>query len=981
MVQIGVGIALLIASRLIDRLNRDDPSDQRITHDGATRGVRVPMVRGRRLVDPIHSWIQPGPSIQLQRGSGQPGAGKGLGGADTGGRSFEEYGEHVIHMGPVAKLWGIEGNGKKIWEGPITPLDTPSGSIVDVGVEGFFQMFWGDTDQPICSTTQNASNHGLSSRFPLACRVVWKKKLGQTPVWPRLRYDIEAHPYFTRLTTSPFIPIELDDNLPAWGCFSTPAIQTLPQTCLLGDYWGNELVVSGKQFPADRVAVQILNTFIGNPDNPTEDSWIKITDVAAAFNNSAAPQGHNMAKLFKSNVIKLSGSGKDINQQHTIGDFRNPQINYSSNNLYFFIKRITYDKNEVFTDPANINRNWRGINTIHIGSTCTLPIKNPTVGIPAGLIASAIGSNDAGGINPAHIIDEAMFARFPFGRSLRQDKFDFGSLEALAALCMQEKLRANIDIKDGETAQQLLTDIFRDVGVMLPWDINLGKTIFLPVRPSTVDLPVLEDVHSLAPMPEEELPDEDKLVNRPSFMFQDKANNYRPMPIQINDDGSATISESVNTENIDIRIATDEECATIIARRRVAEPLSLPISINKVAGRAARLLRPGDSFIDPNFSMPLLVMTHEPQPLTQEVKMGCVVNTYTLPIYGEHDGPLDVLEYGGGGNKADRPDPDIVFGVHEVPRLLSGGKLRVMVPRIRSTKQILGAGILFSKDDTTYSVIMRDTTMWTGALLQADMPNDTASYMAEDSDDDPLVVPLGPDFDIIENLSGDEASWMAGRQIAIIDNELFFLRNVENMGDGTYRLRGLVRNRLGSVKAAHVASSTVFIGFAIDVIQVSDLFLAPGEDLFVKTQPYTQAASTNLADTPPVDLSLVGLGIRPFAPSALRVSTMDDAYPTGADISLRWCYGSAASPYSGFGMQGLGTGTAQAPVQGQFVLEVLTTGDVVKLTDTLDAPSFSLSNDALIAAFGSEPASFKVRVSCIENGYTSDPAVITIAKL
>jgi hypothetical protein len=61
---------------------------------------------------------------------------------------------------------------------------------VDLGKSGSFKIYWGEDTQPVNATL--AAQMGVSSRWPNVCYIHWNaKRLGQSPIWQLIEYDIE----------------------------------------------------------------------------------------------------------------------------------------------------------------------------------------------------------------------------------------------------------------------------------------------------------------------------------------------------------------------------------------------------------------------------------------------------------------------------------------------------------------------------------------------------------------------------------------------------------------------------------------------------------------------------------------------------------------------------------------------------------------------------------------------------------------------
>lgn len=119
------------------------------------------------------------------------GGGKGIGGKSPKVKVYVESGWHQISAGVHDKLTQITSNKEVIWEGQITREGTPSGSTIVIDQDNYFQIYWGENDQPICQDLVALSNIPVRSRWPNLCYIFWgRRELGQSPIWEQHEYKI-----------------------------------------------------------------------------------------------------------------------------------------------------------------------------------------------------------------------------------------------------------------------------------------------------------------------------------------------------------------------------------------------------------------------------------------------------------------------------------------------------------------------------------------------------------------------------------------------------------------------------------------------------------------------------------------------------------------------------------------------------------------------------------------------------------------------
>lgn len=194
---LAVGLSLL-AGYLLQKKNKSLVQDDMPT-TLATRGSFIPLVKGRRRIGCVFGYAG-----QRQIKKEKPrGGGKGSTFSGPKVDVFYEDGWHLLCVGPVWALHEIEQNGVPIFTGPITAVSHPSGSLIDLGSEGKFRIFWGEITQPINTYLGDASRVGVSSRWPQMCYIEWReKRLGQSPNWPSITYTVETRPQTVHLTGS-----------------------------------------------------------------------------------------------------------------------------------------------------------------------------------------------------------------------------------------------------------------------------------------------------------------------------------------------------------------------------------------------------------------------------------------------------------------------------------------------------------------------------------------------------------------------------------------------------------------------------------------------------------------------------------------------------------------------------------------------------------------------------------------------------------
>jgi hypothetical protein len=576
------------------------------------------------------------------------------------------------------------------------------------------------------------------------------------------------------------------------------------------------------------------------------------------------------------------------------------------------------------------------------------------------------------GANPAHAIADLLFEQWPKGFNLDQDFWDIESLDALGVLTESENLRTSwlSSGGDGETLEAMLATGLQDLGCLIPLDTNTGKISFSPIRTPSGDVPhISEDL--IQDVPEILSNHMEKEADRIIFEIADRTINFRKMTFHLGDDGHASELQHQTLKKVPIRIVVNPEIASTVMERRELELLGSGAVSNLTASRGGRLLIPGDAVTV--YGLPEVMRVSE---IKIDTESGIVELSLLTDFYGV-DATGFTHNTTSPNSGLEPAQHDVAFHLIEIPEyLMSPNSLAQIasVLRIRAHAQIISAQTHLSRDNSTYVLYGNNDYVCAGGTLDDAMPATDSFYQVQG----PTITIEGPDIGEVLDLSGDTVSWGNGRQLAAIGDELFFVQNITALGGDSYRLDGLIRARYDTEREAHSAGDPVFIFPNDGLYLIQDVLLEPEVDCYVKSQPVGMGILP-LSAIPPGGKTLYGKGIRPPKCSSLRVTAPNqvNAYPTGEDVTVKWCYPATEGPGTGAGLQGAGTAIGTADPPGQFKLEILTTLDVVVRTEILDNPTYTYDNTNIISDLGSE-TDFKVRVTQLRSGYASDPVTITV---
>ena len=585
------------------------------------------------------------------------------------------------------------------------------------------------------------------------------------------------------------------------------------------------------------------------------------------------------------------------------------------------------------------------------------------------------------GVNPAHAIAEILFADWPLGLGLSQDEWDMDSLEAYGVECdsdvSDKKFFTSWIAEDGEEAGSLLGAAMQDLGLAIIWDTEIGKHRFKLIRDpeedgSPADIKEISDDILLPPLPQIETLHADQRPNKLVFGFPDRQQNYRTSTIAIDDDGQASLLEYQKAQEVKLTIIDHFDPASIVAERRSQEELAGGSAFTFHMNKDARELLPGDVLLVDGFDELLRVTGVTFQGDTGTVEVRCITDVFGVPASSFRQAQ------GGFPVPAEPPDVDLAFEILEIPEHISGkGNQTIGVSRIRANQASLSADIHLSLDDLTYIYNTTHSEVHTGGTLIDALDADGDTEVEEG----PTFTVMGSDIaDAIEDLSGDDYNWRAGRQIALIGDEICFFQKVTAISGTTYRLDGLIRARFDTRREAHLAGTQIYLFLRENLLSVSDILLAVEADLYLKTQP--PGISLDVVD--PANRTLVGKGVRPMAPENLRLSSPFPclaAFKTGNNLVFNWEYLSSLTPRTGAGMQGYGAVCGASEVDGEFRLEILDGSDVVKRTVNTSELTYSYSNANMVSDFTSEPASLKARLTMVRGGLDSDSITLEITRI
>lgn len=967
--------ALLLTQKKPKLANLDDA-----LQSVATQGAFIPLVIGRQRVGPVFAWVEDAtstvtalapqnrsllPSFSSLVGT-QGNFGKGGGGAPTPPSYFENA-LHLLCVGPGSQLRAIYQNGELIWSGAIDPLSHPSGSMLPAGnssgSEGWFEIHWGFPDDPILTPLQNSQSHGLGVRYSHVMKILWlPKNLGQSRQWPRLEYEVVC-PCYSQITTTPSeVPLEGDDQ--------HPTFRELIQPDNIADLFAvNQGATTGTQ----RMEFWIGGTSGVFGISDAHHRAILLREKDTAINQE------DLTKFFPSgSIIKLRTSNNAIGLPPDQIGTQPSVFGYEfSNNLswllpnndewkYFWVTRsfrspiyLTGDFHTVvIVGPEVDSGQLRNVQTDppYLPTSSSNPLDRRFGN------ARPVSIANSDGINPIHIADQLLFAKYPYGSAKDRSAFDTRSIEVASQIMQAEKIRGGLTVSDGEGAKSALASIQQDCGLMIVWDVQVGQFVFSMIRylESAVDLPeemILENPESTAVQgarPADVL----------AFTFKDRERNYREVPVRVTDSGQVAEQETQRSKKIPIEVTNDRDSVTRLAPRRQQEVMSNLVATKFTTNHGTILATPGQRFLATDTEGPGLqfLLTEVQRDInSSKVELGAILDCLNPPLTSPQSF-ADRLLTPKGTSFVDQVE---AFAAFELPRAVSGGEVQVLFLASRSSEKTISALVWGSRDGSQYSILGNAVLCISGVLtdgLGADVCFDEGTY----------EVDFGSNVDanLVQDLSLDLDSWRAGKQVMLIDNEVIFLKNGGIGHPDT--IEGLIRGRAGTRMAPHDAGARFWILPASYVLPILNTMIVPGKDLTFKVQASTKNRTSDLAEIDGQTIAVQGLAFKPPQPTAVRQENLLSTYPIGAaNVDLTWCYYSDEFKRTGLGTQPLGAACGQSPPRGYFLVDLNGLETIKVETNAISIP---LASRAVLDTL----PSWTVTIIHVEGSFSSDPATLTL---
>lgn len=991
----------------------------------ATQGSFVPLLVGRRRLGHVFAWAGLRASGTTMVRVEQKGSKKKS--RSSGNIVYTEEGWHLLCVGPATRLYRIYQDGKVIFNTEITPVTTPSGSTLTTsdGTGDTFQIYWGESDQPTNAALGNALRVGITSRWPLVCYVYWTRKtLGAAPRWGQIEYDIECSGRFGAGTGETELPAtnlvfhvkadagvtmgvgnkvsQWDDqsgngahvtqalggNQPTWVDEAAPT--GLPMVDFNGSTDFLKRTVAGGYFASSAGEVWA----IVRPDTAPGSAQVILGS------NDVASNTRGMA----CSISSIEGPYPECNQRdndtQNAARATNPLVagrlylvRWRSDGSAWAIEMNGEAEAMVAYLPPN-NGDWFADTSAR--DHFTLAAIERLAGVQGffdGRIGEmAVFSDDqttadadqtrdyfmsrwfgVGGFKS--VLGTILFSEWPQGLGLDEDDFDQDALDAVNSLLSAEGMLQSV-VAHGDEAAGVIGSILQDAGVMLYRSPSTGLLAFEAARRGTATA-VPDDMVVDVGAAEVVVHHQELATTRVVFTFPDIERAFRETTIAIDSDAAADRLAHHRARRLDLLTVIDPAVAKLVVERRSQEELAVGAAYTIKMNREARAeLRPNRLISVTNVAEVLRVLEVAPD------NDGNAVDVKATPDFYGSEPSTWVPPSGGSPDAGGTPvaaDPQATF--IEVPAHLLdfGDPTTIVVPRVRNHDQVAYANIHLSTDGTTYQLVDVEFNLQTGGTLLEGIAAD-ASWKI---DTGPTLTIAGPpDDDVVDDLTADEPSWRLGRQVAVIGEEIFFLKKLTAVGGTTYRLDGLLRARYDTERAAHAIGAKVYVFEFDEILSVTDPMIVPGASLYVKPQPVA-ATALSLASVTAINKTLTGKGVVPMKPCALRVTAPAvgvPAYATGEDVSFAWAWRSTEFPKTGAGMQGAGSAVGQSSPRGEFEIKVFNASAVLVRTELRSVPEWTYDNADLQTDLAGE-TNFSVEVREVNGGYKSSAVTMAVVKL
>lgn len=504
------------------------------------------------------------------------------------------------------------------------------------------------------------------------------------------------------------------------------------------------------------------------------------------------------------------------------------------------------------------------------------------------------------GINHAHVLYQLLTAKYPFGVGIPAANIDKTSLVSLGKLIEEEVIGLNMRLEQGAESKRHVESILMDAGVAM---VQSGRFLMCIAQrnPSEYDadsVPILTEDVVAPPSLRRKVSHADNAINVPVFTFQNQRGDlfeFRTDDVATSDDAMISQNGNVQAERILMNTVTHGPFALRVALRREQE-VAMTSSISVRCLRAARMFLPGQLFMLD--SSRYRISSIRPSFDSPEVDVDA-----TLDLYGGAALPLP--EWVNPTVPSLPALQDVAFRWVEIPESISGlSRKSIAVFRTRAHQQINGS-VIHASSGGSYFIIGNQSTSASGGLLETSIDATTPGGVI---DDGPIFEDENGDAMDALDLTGDTAAWENGMQVALIDDEIFFVKNLVAQGvanwlpehhyypgeevippsglatgmryvcvsggasgavspswplnksdvveDGDviwearhfrYAIKGMIRAQYDTSESSHAMGSRVFLIPSANISILTHVLIAPSASICVKSVPFTTFETVNIS--------------------------------------------------------------------------------------------------------------------------------------
>lgn len=504
----------------------------------------------------------------------------------------------------------------------------------------------------------------------------------------------------------------------------------------------------------------------------------------------------------------------------------------------------------------------------------------------------------ASGVNLAHALHDLLTLPAPAGLGWSTSQIDTASFEALGVVCETEGLAVNI-LSQGQTFGELIEDLLR-VGDVALVEVD-GVLSAKAKRPQAENPPTLSD-DVLTDRPSPKILLGVQWPNRVIFSHPDRDLDYSDNPVPASDDAAVDFLGHFNDFEISTQVITDHSIATAVADRVLSTTFFGDRSAFSMTSlRGAVLVRPGRLATLPGSGVVRV------QKQREDLVNGAGIIEATLdPLSAPSvDAFADSLIRGSKQPvRADR-----AFSWFEIPKDEdNSAKFSIAVVRIRDHEDVLGANIHASNQSTEFRIVgAQNRAAFGGQLLEAmsDVGGILSSgplFVARTSDEDALLDLSSDERSWQQGLQLMVVGSGAGVEVCFVERVVPQAETVwapstgYNVGDhvvppsakatglryrcvqagtsgtsvrewpdrvwkGTFtdngvvwqpdwlrfRAMNVIRSRFGTLAASHDVGQWVFVIPKTLLSKIDHPVLAVGDEVCVKTQPFINSATLDIA--------------------------------------------------------------------------------------------------------------------------------------